>query len=455
MFRQRFYSAFIIILILFINQISFAGSNGFLPLSQEEKQWLEDHPVIYYAPDPIFAPVEFINAEGDPNGIAIEYLDWIEKNYDIHFEIVQLKNWTDILEGVRSKEIDLMSATKTPQRSEYAIFTDSYVNLENTILVRDDSYETLSEDALQDIKTGVMRGYAVSDYLEIKYQSIELIKFDSIEEALKKLSFGTIDALVLDIGQASYYTSEFGITNLRSAGDVDFTYEMTFAMRDDYVLLRSILNKAIQSMPNTEVNRIKTSWISYKLENQFNKEIVVFSLIVLIVTLLALSAFLLWNRLLRKQVYLQTQKLEKELELRKSIQDELLAKNQQITNMNNELEMAQRELSNLIDLVPYHIFAKEKNGEYVLVNDSFIQFYGLSKNAVLGRMDHEIFSNKPVSFMTVFSHGDTDVYEQHKSIVVDEMEILDSSGKAHIMRLKKNTIFYLEDKRMGYARCHN
>ncbi len=109
-----------------------------------------------------------------------------------------------------------------------------------------------------------MRGYAVSDYLEIKYQSIELIKFDSIEEALKKLSFGTIDALVLDIGQASYYTSEFGITNLRSAGDVDFTYEMTFAMRDDYVLLRSILNKAIQSMPNTEVNRIKTSWISYK-----------------------------------------------------------------------------------------------------------------------------------------------------------------------------------------------
>ncbi len=171
-------------------------------------------------------------------------------------------------------------------------------------------------------------------------------------------------------------------------------------------------------------------------------------MIVLIVTLLALSAFLLWNRLLRKQVYLQTQKLEKELELRKSIQDELLAKNQQITNMNNELEMAQRELSNLIDLVPYHIFAKEKNGEYVLVNDSFIQFYGLSKNAVLGRMDHEIFSNKPVSFMTVFSHGDTDVYEQHKSIVVDEMEILDSSGKAHIMRLKKYHI-YLEDKRMG------
>ncbi len=99
-------------LFYFINQISFAGSNGFLPLSQEEKQWLEDHPVIYYAPDPIFAPVEFINAEGDPNGIAIEYLDWIEKNYDIHFEIVQLKNWTDILEGVRSKEIDLMSATK-------------------------------------------------------------------------------------------------------------------------------------------------------------------------------------------------------------------------------------------------------------------------------------------------------------------------------------------------------
>lgn len=51
--------------------------------------------------------------------------------------------------------------------------------------------------------------------------------------------------------------------------------------------------------------------------------------------------------------------------------------------------------------------------------------------------------------MTVFSHGDTDVYEQHKSIVVDEMEILDSSGKAHIMRLKKIPYFIWKTKEWG------
>ncbi len=449
MLHRKALPALFILILLLINPISFASADNLITLSDEEIQWLEEHPVIYYAPDPVFAPIEFFNLEGDANGISIEHLKWIESHVNIKFEIVQLKNWTEILDSVRSKEIDMVTATKSPQRSEYMIFTEPYISLNNTILVREDFTDSLTEDDLPNIKTGVMRSYAVQDYLEIKYPEIELIKFDSIEEALKKLSFGTIDALIVDVAQGSYYTTDYGITNLKSAGDVEFVYRMTFAIREDYTPLVTIINKSLNAMPSEEVNRIKTSWISYRLENDFDSRLIIFALIALIVVLLILGTFLLWNRLLRRQVSLQTEKLQKELNLRKSVQEELLAKNQQITNMNTELEMTQRELNNLINLVPYHIFAKEKDGRYVLVNESFLNFYGLTKPSILGRQDHEVFENYPKSFLDSYGEGQTEVYDQHKSFVIDEIEIPDADGNTHIMRLKKIPYFIWKSKEWG------
>lgn len=449
MYNRRILPALFILMLLFNSLISYASADNLIPLTDEEKSWLEEHPVIYYAPDMGFAPMEFYNAQGDPDGIAIDYLQWIEDNYNIDFEYVKTKNWTEVLNGIRDKELDVCTATKTPQRSEYMIFTEPYINLNNTILVREDFSGTLTENDLSNYKTGVMRGYAVQDYLEIKYSEINLIKFDSIEEGLKKLSFGTIDALVVDVGQGSYYASEYGITNLKSAGDVDFVYKLTFAIRDDYTPLVGILNKALNAMPVEEKSRIRTAWISYRLESEFDSRLIVFALIALIIVLLTLGTFLLWNRLLRRQVALQTEKLQKELNLRKSVQEELLAKNQQITNMNNELEMTQRELSNLIDLVPYHIFAKEKDGRYALVNESFLRFYGLTKPGVLGRNDKEIFMNHSQDFLDKFAEGQSDVYDQHKPVVIDEIEIPDADGNIHIMRLKKLPYFIWKSKEWG------
>lgn len=449
MAKHKIFPLFLLIFFLSINQISFASAENLIPLSDEELAWLESHPVIYYAPDPGFAPIEFIDPLGDANGISLEYLNWIEANYPIQFEIVQLKSWTEVLNAIEDKEIDLITATKNPRRAEFMTFSESYVSLDNTILVREDFTGSLTEDDLQDLQVGVMKDYAVQDYLEIKYPDIQLVKYDSIEEALKKLSFGSIEALVVDVGQGSYYTTEFGITNLRSAGNVPFSYKMTFAARNDYETLISIINKAIQSMPNETKNQIRTSWISYRLEANISNQVILFALIGILVVLLILGAFLLWNRLLRRQVAIQTEKLQTELSLRMSIQEELLTKNQQITSMNSELEMTQRELSNLINLVPYHIFAKEKNGRYVLVNESFLDFYGLTEPSVLGRDDKDLFHNAPPDFLEQFLSGEEEVINHHSPVVIDELKIQDVEGNYHTMRLKKIPYFIWKSKEWG------
>ncbi|GKT20901.1 hypothetical protein ADUPG1_004439, partial [Aduncisulcus paluster] len=57
-----------------------------------EREWLTDHPVIKVAIDPDFAPYEFYDGN-TAQGIAMEYLEYIEFQYNIDFEITHFTSW--------------------------------------------------------------------------------------------------------------------------------------------------------------------------------------------------------------------------------------------------------------------------------------------------------------------------------------------------------------------------
>ncbi len=446
--RHKKFMLFIICsLILLLCPLSFAEPS--FKLTDEEKAWLDAHPVIHYAPDPVFAPMEFIDEHGDVQGIMIDYLNWIQSHYDVKFEYTKLKNWDSVLQALKNGEIDLVSASITPEREKYALFSDVYLSLGNTILVREDYSGTLSEKDLLTMRTGVMRSYAVEEYLKLKYPSIDFIEFDNIEDALKQLSFGTIDAMVVDIAQGSYYITHFNISNLKSAGDIDFNYNLSFGVRKDYDVLVNILDKAIDTMPNDEYMQIKTKWIAYNTSDSLNNNVILISFIVLGVALAIAASFLLWNRLLRREVALQTEKLKSELELRMSIQEELLTKNHQITQMNNELELTERELSSLIDLVPYHIFAKDNSNRFILVNTAFLEFFNVTKDQVIGKTSNELFKDHDSTFLEAIKKGDEELLDTRTPTIISEVEVPDHENNIHIMRLKKLPYYIWKQNHWG------
>ena len=78
-------------------------------LSRQERNWLAEHPVILAAPDPDFPPVEYYDEKGLYKGIAADYIAFIEKRLGIRFKIVRLKNWDEVLEKARAREIDMVT----------------------------------------------------------------------------------------------------------------------------------------------------------------------------------------------------------------------------------------------------------------------------------------------------------------------------------------------------------
>lgn len=294
-----------------------------LKLTQTEQAWLQDHPEIRLSPDPDFLPIEFIDAKGKYMGIAADYIALIEQKLGIKFKILKYKNWDEVLEKSKARESDMWGAgTPTPQRLEYMLFTQPFIELPAVIIVRENIEKSLSLKDLEGLKVAVISGYGVHDHLSINHPSIDLDVVPDISTGLKKVSFGLVDAMIVNIALATYYIEKDGISNLLVAGESGYVYKWGFATRNDWPELNQILQKSIDQIDFKEKTEIYRKWVGLKSVPSLTfKDVLLPAITVL--GLFAVIAIIISNRVLKKQVQKRTEDLQVELESHKATEEEL------------------------------------------------------------------------------------------------------------------------------------
>lgn len=311
-------SASVIAIFLPVSSISSVtqdkSQNDFL--TAEERKWVqENNGKIRLAPDPYFPPLEYFNEKGELEGIAPDYIKLMEKKIGLRFKIVRLKSFEEILAKAKKGEIDLVcTVVKTPERSEYLLFTSPYISIPNAIVVRNDMGKRLEIDDLRNLTDIVYQGgYAIGNYLAEKHGLRHPKPVTSAEEGLKNLSMGRIDAMVGNLATISYYAKKMNLSNLKMAGDCGFDDTLSFASRKDLPILNSILEKTLAEISGREKEAIRDNWIKidsgkfYNDKNFWITTLSVFGIFSVIITILST-----WNRILKRLI------AEKTLELRKS-----------------------------------------------------------------------------------------------------------------------------------------
>ncbi|MFC1904905.1 transporter substrate-binding domain-containing protein [Chloroflexota bacterium] len=238
-----------------------------IPFSEQESEWLAAHPVIRVAPDPDFPPIEYFDENGEFKGVAADYVELVSQKLGIDFEIVHLRNWDEAIEKLKSKQIDMLSAVvKTLPRTEYMLFTFPYVELPAVIIVEKSVKETLTLEKLSCKKVAVVAGMADYDLIAPNYPELDLDPVPDIQTGLQRVSFGTVDAFVLPISIAVHHLEKEGITNLRIAGETDYTVRLAFGSRNDWPELNLILEKGLSQISEEEKQVILTKWIRLEQE---------------------------------------------------------------------------------------------------------------------------------------------------------------------------------------------
>ncbi len=337
-------------------------------LSAQERQWLGDleRPLVLAA-TPANRPLEYLDEHGLYQGMVADYIRVLEKSLALRIRVVEPENMVELLRMARAREIDLIAAfAGNPAAVDHMEVTRPYLVLPTTILVnrsRTDQFLTLADMEDRGMELALPKEYAVIDYVRKYHPGIHIQPVYNYLAALLHVSFDEIDATIISLPQASYFIEDKGITNLRVAGHTDYRIYNRIAVRSDWPMLVSVLQKGLDGISRAEHAAIYNRWI--RLDQNYlslllrSRRVWTYGGAVVLLVLLTFSGIMLWNRTLRRRVNAATAELKQELRSRQ--------------RMHTAIEQAQDG-----------IFMLDPEGTLVYSNPAFLGMLGYDEKDLLG-----------------------------------------------------------------------
>lgn len=267
-------------------------------LTNAEKTWLKHHKNIRVLLDPGWAPIEYLDSDGQFNGISINYLNKLESLLGISFELPNDLTWAEGIELFKNKKLDIaVSVAKTEEREKYSIFTEPYISMPIGIYARENVSYIGNMTSLEGKKVAVTKGYAVTDWIKRDYPQLNLKLVDTPYDGLQLVSNGDVDVFIGNIVTTTYYIGKFNFDDIHQAGETPYKNAQRMAVRDDWPELKTILQKAINSIPEIEKQQIYNKWMGLQFERTVDYRLV---WIVVIIATSILFVVFYWNRKLQE-----------------------------------------------------------------------------------------------------------------------------------------------------------
>lgn len=303
------------IVIILFSQSLYAARNDIkhknfdLRLSIEEQSWLQQHPLIRVDPDPQFPPFEFRVKSGSYRGISIDYLELISQRTGLNFEYVDSKNWSRILQAFRQGKIELLSAiARTPQRETIMEFTQPHIVVPGVVITSKD-YTSLQQ--LSGHRVAVVMDRVWDELFSNRNVDFNLVRVKTLKDGIELASMGAVDAMVTDLASISYFLKKESMFNLHIVKYLEQNLELGYAVHKDQLILKSILQKGINSISRTDRVEIQKKWVTTQSMSLWeNKNIWTGFIILCAIVLICLAVIISWNISLRKRVEKRTKELQ-------------------------------------------------------------------------------------------------------------------------------------------------
>ena len=340
-------------------------------LTVEERSWLKAHPDIRIAPDPDFPPIEYIDSNGQYHGMAADYVALLEKKLNLKFQVAILPSWDDVLAQAQTREIDMFgAAAATPQREQYMNFTAPHFELPGVIIVSTKVDQNLTPKDLHGLKVAVVSGYVWQELIERDHPEIELELVPDLLSGLKRVSFGSVDAMVANLAIATHYIEKSGITNLRVAGETGYFGRYALAVRKDWPQLNTILEKGLAAITAEERSAILQKWVTLGGKKSLLENRTFWIVLLSSLALLTVMAILWWNWSLRRQVARRTAALREEFSQRKRVEQ--------------AFDNSEQRYRTLFDSASDAVLMF-KDGQFVECNDAATNMFGCSRKQLIGQ----------------------------------------------------------------------
>ncbi|WP_263832659.1 transporter substrate-binding domain-containing protein [Sulfurospirillum oryzae] len=180
--------------------------------------------------------------------------------------------WDALLHDFKEGKIDILPATYyTEERAKYGLFSDPYTQIYNTIYVNKDNQTIKSFADLEGKTLAIQKGFGTIEPIRKKFPKIKIIETPSLEDAIMKVSNNEVDAFFEAQIVAQNFLQKLLITNIKPIFQNSIEAKnLHILSTKDNIVLQSIINKSLNSIPPEEKNNIIDKWLHQAIKKNVN-----------------------------------------------------------------------------------------------------------------------------------------------------------------------------------------
>lgn len=292
--------------------------------------------IIVYGGDFQYAPYEFTNNEGNPDGFHIDLIKAIGNvmGFDVQYD---LGKWSEIRKKLEhTKEVDVSDMFYLEGRKNLVEYAAEHAVISHQIVARKRTQTVNTLEDIRGMKVLVEAGTTLYEFLRENDFDITLIPVESEVYALRQLAAGKYDIAITSQYQAHVFVEEFGLTNLSIEGPLILPLKLSFVVRKGRTDLIEKINTGLEILKQTgEYSKIYVKWFGN--EDDSSMFFYYFKwgfLITLIISVLV--GF--WILSLKGQVNRKTKEIENQLNMKIAAERRVATKNIELKKRNEELD---------------------------------------------------------------------------------------------------------------------
>ncbi|MDR8050301.1 ATP-binding protein [Burkholderia cenocepacia] len=394
-----------------------------LALTEDDRRYLRSLPALKIGFGPEWSPITYLGPDGQFQGLASDYLDYLERTLGIRFERPPLEHWPAILDEFGHGNLDLIVGARNSVIPGQAVVRSEPIDTFPLVAVLPKATPTVaSMRDLRGKRIGVLNGRIEDRPADELVRGANIVSVTSDVEGYDWLAGGKIDAYVSNIAIADLMIATRYSGQLRTSIPIGRQQDVVLIMQAKYARLNELIDRSLAALHESDRMRARNKWLTPRYNYGVSWSDVIQRLLPVALGAVGMFALVLVAYLRQRAEARRRARAENLLETQLSIQ------------------------RTLMETLPYPVMAVGSNGRLLLVNNAAVEMLGGEPDAIRGQDIEDVSRRFPI-VRRLFAAREK--ASRMNSSVLRELAYIDRNGAQRTMLCRAAPFRESHDSRGG------
>ncbi|PSV25224.1 HD domain-containing phosphohydrolase [Photobacterium sp. GB-56] len=237
-----------------------------LVLTPEEQKLIKNTPILRVSNKENWAPIDF-TISGRPAGLIPDLLYMVGQSTGLEFDFFNGAGSLGLQQAYSSGGLDILtSVPDIPSNQGLGIFSKPLFKSPFAIAVSDSKhYEKLQD--LNGKRLALLSNWPIISVIKEKYPLIDIVTYSHVDQALRAVKKGEVDAFIDLEAVLSYVSEQFMINDLTyHTLNIENSFPLSLALAPEKKPLLDIINRAIESLTPQQQHYLQQRWLNSDVE---------------------------------------------------------------------------------------------------------------------------------------------------------------------------------------------